>query len=148
MKTGMPYLKEFCAYQGEYVPMPGTKELQKKFSLAAKIPDARPLVNMDEYKDCFKLDIEVPGVKREEIFIHVHNPLLYITVLHNATVLPGRTVQLHEFDNKCFERQIVLPGNCDTDFISAEYRQGILSIYIPKTTAPVTFINTGEVVVY
>jgi HSP20 family protein len=148
MKTGIPYLKEYCAYPGEYVPMPATRELQEKFSLAARVPDTKPLVNMDEYNDCFRIDVEVPGVKREEIFIHIQNPVLYITVLHHACVRPGGTVQLHEFENKCFERQIVLPENADTDFIAAEYRQGILSIYIPKTTEPSTIQNTSEVVVY
>jgi HSP20 family molecular chaperone IbpA len=38
--------------------------------------------------------------------------------------------------------KIVLPVNADPVFISAEYKAGILLLYIPKSTRPSKWMNT------
>jgi HSP20 family molecular chaperone IbpA len=48
---------------------------------------------------------------------------------------------------KIFTRNILLPENADVEFIAAEYREGILKIYIPKDGESST-ISINHVVVY
>jgi HSP20 family protein len=43
---------------------------------------------------------------------------------------------IHEFNYDCFEHQFLLPEDVDADTISAEYKSGILSLYLSKTGKP------------
>jgi HSP20 family molecular chaperone IbpA len=43
------------------------------------------------------------------------------------------SLQLHEFDNRPIKRQVYLPTNADTEFISAEYKEGIVYLHLPKS---------------
>ena len=147
MKNNLSCVKEYSAYPGEYIPMPEAKVLLKKLKLTAKDSDAKPPVNMEEYEDCFKIEVIIPGVRREDIFIHVQDTILSIMVLHMACQELKKKLQLHEFDTKCCERHILLTENADTEFVSAEYKQGILSLCIPKTQKPAP-TNSQQIVVY
>ena len=72
MKSNLLYEKEYSAYPGEYMPMPETEALLRELKLTAKDSGIKPLVNMDEYDDCFKIEVALPGIRREEIFIQSH----------------------------------------------------------------------------
>jgi len=147
MKSSLLYEKEYSAYPGEYIPMPETEALLNELKLTAKDSCIKPLVNLDEYDDCFKIEVALPGIKREEIFIQSHDTILQVAVLRNAHEMPEKKLQIHEFDNKNFHRNILLPENADVEFIAAEYREGILKIYIPKDGES-SIISINHVVVY
>ena len=147
MKSNLLYEKEYSAYPGEYIPMPETEALLRELKLTAKESDISPLVNMDEYDDCFKIEVALPGIRREEIFIQSHDTILQVAVLHKAHEMAEKKLQIHEFDHNCFHRNILLPENADAEFIAAEYREGILTIHIPKDGESCT-ISTNQVVVY
>jgi HSP20 family protein len=130
-------MKEHSIYPGEYIPMPEDEALLQELKLPANDSTAKPLLNMDEFKDCYKVEMRIPGVTRDEIIIHVHDNFLSVVVLHKE---PGnisrKKLQIHEFDSACLKRSILLPANADTAFINAEYEAGILRLYIPKTKHP------------
>lgn len=147
MKTNLAGVKEYSAYPGEYIPMPEAEAMLKELKLATNDPGAIPLINMKEDKDCFKIEVIIPGVRREDIFIHVQDSILTIMVLHMACEKLKKKLQIHEFDTRCLERHILLPENADTEFVSAEYRQGILCLQIPKAKEPATF-KSQQIVVY
>ena len=55
--------------------------------------------------------------------------------------------RVHGFNFECFSHLIDLPDNIETDFISAEYEAGILSICFPKVDTPV--VNTSHrIIIY
>ena len=141
-------MKEYSVYPGEYIPMPEDEALLEELRIPGKDSVAKPLINMDEFKDCYKIEMRVPGVKRDEIIIHVHDDILYIVILHKE---PGninrKKLQIHEFDSACLKRNIFLPGNADNVFINAEYEAGILRLYIPKTKHPAKNPHT-RIIVY
>ena len=147
MKNNFSCQKEYSAYPGEYIPMPEAKAMLKELKLTPKDFLAKPPVNMEEYKDCYKIDVIIPGVRREDIFIYVQDTILSIMVLHMACEGLKKKLQIHEFDIKGRERHILLPENADTEFVSAEYKQGILRLHIPKSLQPAA-TNFQQIVVY
>jgi len=148
MRYCLPCAKEYTVYPGEYIPLPEKEALLEELKVPPEDSAVKPPVNMDEFKDCFKIEMMIPGVKREDIFIHAHDNILSIVVLHKEyEELKKKKLQIHEYDTECLERHILLPGNTDTEFISAEYREGILHLHIPKTKGP-SKTNSNVVVVY
>src|SRR5947208_1451693 len=129
--------KEYSIYPGEYIPMCGVNALLNELKLTGSNSTTQPLVNMDECKDCFRIHVVVPGARRENIITHVENNILSIVVLNRSTEeFNIEKPQIHEFNTECLQRHILLPDSADTEFVRAEYKQGILTIYIPKAHGP------------
>ena len=148
MTVNLTYKKDYTVYPGEYNPLPEVQAFLDELKIRAKDSAAKPLVNMDEYEDCFKIEMVVAGARREDIFINVNENVLSIVVLHkDCAGYKKNKLQIHEFDTESFERHILLPDDADTEFVSAEYSQGILNLYIPKTLNP-SGTHTSQVVVY
>jgi len=147
MRGNLSYTKEYPVYPGEYIPLPEVEILLEELKKPGKDYVAKPLVNMNECKDCFKIKVVVPGARREDIFIYVHDNILSIVVLNKDCEVLKEKLQIHEFDAECLERHILLPDNADSEFVSAEYRQGILNLHIPKTHES-SKTNTKQIVVY
>lgn len=148
MKATIPYNKDYSVYPGEYIPLPEVEALLEELKLPRKTSPAVPPLNMDEFEDYFKIEVVVPGVKREEIIIYSHENILSIAVLHkDAMQLKNGKLQIHEFDSSPVERHILLPDNADSEFISAEYRQGMLLVHIPKSIHP-SMVDMKQIAVY
>jgi HSP20 family protein len=149
MTYNLPYPKEHPVYPGEYVPLP-----EKEALLAGlRIPGVdsavkMPAVNMEELKDCFKIEILIPGAKREDIFTCIEDNVLSVVVLNNnCEQFNTGKLQIHEFDTECLQRHILLPANADAEFAKGEYKDGTLSIYISKTQEP-SKTNTQRIMIY
>jgi HSP20 family protein len=138
MKTQRLMPNDSLLYPGEYTPAPHTEQLLRKLRATHKATQHPPL-NMDEYRDHFTIAVAVPGINREDIHITVHDNRLTICILCCKPVKARMTrSKVHEFDNGLQERHLVLPPNADSEFVSAEYKQGILQLHIPKSK------NTGK----
>ncbi len=136
------YLTQHPIYPGEYIPLPEVKTRLEQLQLNKSEMPLSPLLNMDEFEDRYKVTVVIPGVSREDIFIDVQNNLLSITVLHNNAEEGKKQLKIHEFEGKYFERNLMLPSNADSVFISAEYKAGILHIDIPKSKNPCKSFNS------
>lgn len=107
-----------------------------------------PPVNIEELADAFKMEIAIPGIKRENFLVNIDGHVLFVRVLHKRPGhKKGPNFKLRVFNDVCFERRINLPVNADAEFISAEYKGGILQVIMPKTTRPVKNLHM-QVVVY
>ena len=140
------HTKECSIYPGEYTLLPETVALMKKKDFSNISKGSEPLVNMEQLAECFKIEMMIPGAKREDIFIHINDNILSVFILHGECE-QKKDLQIHEFDTNCTERHILLPKNTDTEFISAEYRHGILTMHIPKSHHP-CYSGTSQIVVY
>lgn len=147
MKNLTTHYKECLVYPGEYIPLPEVESLWKEILTTGKEPAAKPLVNVDEYSNSIKVEFMLGGIKREDIIIDIRENILSILVLHKCKKETKKALQPHEFETECMERHIMLPATADTEFLAAEYREGILSIYIPKTHKQVT-ASQNQIVVY
>ena len=135
-------------YPGGYVPLIKEEEMRRELKRSHEGKMLLPPVNIAELSDSFKVEVAIPGVKREDFLIHADGNVLSVFVLHKDCECPeSDCFKLHEFNYECFDRPIVLPGNADTEFTCAEYKEGILHLYIPKTNKPVKNLHT-KIVVY
>jgi HSP20 family protein len=140
--------KKGLVYPGEYIPAMEMESLLRNFKIPVNETAVTPPVNMNELASSFTIEVAVPGVRREDFFIYVHDNILSILVLHkNCEAFAKGQLQIHEYDTEYFERHIVLPDNAATEFVSAEYRQGILTLHIPKNGETVKTDN-NQIVVY
>ena len=82
--------------------------------------DPGPLFDGFEYKesdDNLILEIDLPGVKKEDITIKIHKDVFSVEAKRKQ---------------KMFYRNFYMPKNVDTTKILAEYNDGILSVTMPK----------------
>ncbi len=142
-----PSYRECLVYPGEYIPLPGIEALLNELKLSGKESAIKLSVNMDENKGCYKIEIVLPGIKREDIFIDVVENILSVIVLYKNSDELKRKLQIHEFDTDFLERHLLLPDDADTEFVCAEYKQGILCLHIPKSKAHLQTIS-NQIVVY
>ncbi len=92
-----------------------------------------PLVDVHETKEGFKLQVELPGVKQEDI---------QLTIEGNSLMLKGERKRENEVEEDnyhriersygTFQRSIVLPSVVDPNRVKATYRDGVLQIQLPK----------------
>lgn len=148
MKENVTYKKEYPVYPGEYALLPESEAMLQALRIGNKNSAILPLVNMEEMDDCFKIDMLVPGSKREDVFIYIYENVLTVVVLHKDLRESTKKLPIHEFVPTCLERHILLPADADTEFISAEYRQGILSMHIPRNGQTTPSRERRQIVIY
>jgi HSP20 family protein len=147
MKNYNLYNRGCSVYPGDYVPLFKAEEMQEELKGFNKNEMVFPPANISELADAYKVEVAIPGAKREDFLIQADENVLSVAVVHKQLALAGtENFQLHEFNYNCFDRHIVLPHNANTEFISAEYKTGILRLYIPKVKQPAKNLHTTIVV--
>lgn len=92
-----------------------------------------PAVNIKEDKDEFSLEIAVPGMKKSDFNIDVDNNILSISSEINEEKLEKETnYTRREFGYASFKRTFTLPETVESNKISATYKEGILTVRLPK----------------
>lgn len=133
MKISKLYKTPYSIYPGQYVPAMNEDEIKKLISKTHKKKINRPPVNIIELADLFKIEIAVPGMQREEFLVQLMENFLHIYAVHKEHGINGtENSKQKEFNYEVCESEITLPENVDTEFISAEYKAGILRFLIPK----------------
>lgn len=98
-----------------------------------------PPANIVETNKEFKLDLSVPGMKRDDFKVDVENGVLTITSEKeeekNET---EKNYRRREFSYSSFMRAFSLPENTDENKINAKYDNGMLQITIPKNEMTVS----------
>ncbi|MGB5008168.1 MAG: Hsp20/alpha crystallin family protein [Ferruginibacter sp.] len=148
MTAPLTYSRECVVYPGGYIPLPEVEILLKKTKTTGRDNAEKLPVNMNDCPDCYMIEVIMPVVRREDIIIQAHDHILSIAVLHkDCEAFSKGNLQIHEFDSECLERHILLPNHADAEFVSAEYREGVLYLHIPKTKHPQKDL-TNRIVVY
>jgi len=95
--------------------------------------DFVPAVNTREADDAYYIEVDLPGVKKEDISIDVKDNVL--TISGERKVEEERKedefYRVESFYGK-FERSFTLPEDVDADKIEAEAKDGVLTVKIPK----------------
>ncbi len=131
MKSSHYYQSRYSPYPGEYLPMPQAEDLLKHIKKHQEHTGEIPIVNIKEYEDHYQMEADIPGVSRDNIFLDAGKNILSVIVME----IPGDKTPgdvLPEFENRLAMRHVQLPANADTEFVSAEYRHGLLCVHIPK----------------
>lgn len=92
-----------------------------------------PKVDFKDAGDSYQLDAELPGIPAKEVEVSVANGVLTIKGEHKAEKEEKDKNYLRiERSYGAFERTIALPDDADDVKISANSKDGILTISIPK----------------
>ncbi len=92
-----------------------------------------PVVDVTQDKDFVYIKAELPGLKKEEIDLSLHEGVLTIAgERQREHQQEGEKVYREERTFGRFQRSIALPIAVNSDAIKAAYRDGILTIELPK----------------
>ena len=92
-----------------------------------------PACDVFEDKDAVKIVAELPGVKPEDVKVSVENNVLTIRG-EKKQEAEERSERVHRYERRygSFERTFVLPSTVESDKISAEFQNCVLTIVVPK----------------
>ena len=95
-----------------------------------------PALDIHEDKDNFIVRAELPGMKREEIDVSLHDGLLSISGERklDQKYEAAEVYRTERFFGK-FQRTVTLPAPVASDKVKAQYKDGVLTITLPKTEA-------------
>lgn len=95
--------------------------------------DWTPALDAFEDKDKYVVSVEVPGMKKEDIHVTVHDGVLTISGERKSEkdVKEGTVHRTERFYGK-FSRSISLPAAVKSDKVLASYKDGVLSVEVPK----------------
>lgn len=106
-------------------------EREKRNATVADRGWVAPEVNIYEKEDGYVLEAEMPGVTKEGLEITLEGNTLTFTGRRQHEVVSG-TVLYQESAQTDYRRVFELDPTIDTNKISAEMRQGILTLMLPK----------------
>ena len=97
-----------------------------------------PAVDVREDDKELLIDVEVPGIKPEDVNISVENGVLSISGEKRAERKEGEEGRYHTVERTygSFFRSFQLPKGVDESQINANYDNGVLTISIPKAALP------------
>ncbi len=90
--------------------------------------------DIKEHKDCYELEVDLPGFEKDDIKVNVDNGYLTIhakNVTNNDEKEHVKYVRRERYFGEC-SRSFYVGDNIETDDIKAKFKNGILDIEIPK----------------
>lgn len=91
-----------------------------------------PHINLSEDENNLYVDALVPGIEPEDIDLNVMKGTLTISGERQDSESSGRTWYRRERGGGTFLRSIELPVAVNTEKVGAQYKNGILSVALPK----------------
>jgi HSP20 family protein len=93
-----------------------------------------PAIDVSEREDDLLVRAELPGMQTEDIDIEVQNSALLIRgEKKDETEKSGERYHYVERRSGSFQRIVQLPSEVDADNIDANYKDGVLTITLPKS---------------
>jgi HSP20 family protein len=100
-----------------------------------RIGTSVPAVNIAENDDTFILELAAPGMTKKDFNLELDNGVLTISSeekRENEKKENGGRFTRREFSYNSFKRAFSLPETVEADKISAQYKDGVLVITLPK----------------
>ena len=110
------------------------ESLEKNFfNNEEKFEGTIPAVNIKEDNNKFALELAAPGMKKNDFHINVEKDVLTISSERKEEKEEKKdNYARREFYYSSFNRSFNLPDTIDIENIKADYKNGILSIILPK----------------
>lgn len=107
--------------------------LDTAFSSVGQPPGVYPPVNVFDRGDAYVVKAELPGVTPDRIEIQVEDDTLTIRGERAfSEPSPEAAYHRHERGHGQFRRVVRIPGRLAGDEAKAQYRDGVLTVTIPK----------------
>ncbi len=107
--------------------------LDEFFTFGGKVLNM-PAVNVSETEKEYKLSIAAPGLEKQDFKIEVIDDMLTISAEKEKEEKNGR-YNRREYNFSSWSRSFTLPEDCNAAKVEASYKNGELSINIPRTAA-------------
>lgn len=111
---------------------PATTNGDKKEAIT--VAEWSPLVDITEDDKGYAIKAEIPEMKKEDIKLNVHDDVLTITG-ERKYEKEEKNKKYHRVERAygSFMRSFSLPEDADGSRISAEYKDGVVKIHLPKS---------------
>ena len=93
---------------------------------------AYPKVNVYEYDEKIAIVAEIPGLDKKDVTVDVEEQILTISGNKHGFETDGGKCITRELKQSSFKRSFNLGDHLDGDNVSANFKDGMLSISIPK----------------
>ncbi len=108
-------------------------EITKSVGVKPYQGSAYPKVNVYEYDDKVGIVAEIPGLDKKQLEVSVEEGVLTISGdKHSTFESDGAKVLRRELKQSSFKRQFELGELLDGENIKANFKDGILSVNVPK----------------
>ena len=91
-----------------------------------------PPLNVFRQGDDFVVITELPGIGRDDVDVEVHGNRIRIAGKKNIQYGEGASLHRRERIAGNFDRTIAVPVEVDADRVKAEYRNGVLALFLPR----------------
>ena len=91
-----------------------------------------PPINVFQQGDDIVAIIELPGIDKNDLHVHAQENTIRISGRKAVDFPEGVSVHRRERISGEFDRALSLPVQLDPDGIKAEYRDGILALFLPR----------------
>ena len=95
------------------------------------LQDWAPLADVEETDDSYVVEIDLPGVKRDEVDVHLTDRQLTVSgevkEKERTGILRRRTRRVGQF-----QYSVTLPADVDAEKVSAHLDDGVLAVRAPK----------------
>lgn len=125
--------------QGEFVPAKDVWNMldmymAAPFAMQSPFSRLTPAVDVSETADAIIVTAELPGMKPEEVELHAENNYLMLRghKKSESEEKKGNSVR-RECSYGSFSRSVPLPAEIQPDKVTAKYKNGILTVHLPKS---------------
>lgn len=94
-----------------------------------------PACDVTEANDHYLMTVDLPGFKKEDIKIEMNDNVLTISGERRRETSPDEEKKNHRYERSygSFVRSFTLPTTVSSDKVEANYEDGVLNLYLPKT---------------
>jgi HSP20 family protein len=133
VETGQPCYDSAVAFT-RWDPLRDLLALQEQIGqlVGTDAPGWTPPVDLYETAGAFVLTAELPGLPREAIEIHVEESRIVIRGERPGGSVPCEQYHRVERGHGRFSRTFLLPEPTEVDGVSADLKDGLLTVTIPK----------------
>lgn len=105
-----------------------------------------PHINTREGKFAYHIDVDLPGVNKDNVDIHIEDGVLLISG-ERKTKEEVKEEDYYKIESSFgqFERRFTLPADVDAENIHAERADGVLEITVPKLTRKTAQMKKVEI---
>ena len=112
----------------------GGSRLGKNLNTEMSFADWAPSVDIEEDDDKYKIKADLPGVDKKNIDVKLENGVLSIRGEKQVEKETGKDSKHHRRERfyGTFARSFTLPDAVDAEAVKASYKDGVLTLQIPK----------------
>lgn len=109
--------------------------VEKVVPIASEEKDFAPDCDIVESEGEYKILLDLPGLAKREIEISLKENVLTIKGKREFILAEGEEIKREERKSGAFARSFAVPQNVNTAEVKASFKNGVLTIAMPKTNA-------------